>query len=116
MAKHLGMSLEDFMQEHTVEVEGRPSLGEKRVGGAYDCLFLQRHPDGKKTCTIYSVRPTQCRTWPFWESNLESPLDWKQAGRTCPGMQSGGWEEQAKGNFVPVEQIRIRLAENPDGL
>ena len=38
---------------------------------------------------IYPVRPTQCRTWPFWEDNLKSPQAWKNAserGRGCPGM------------------------------
>ena len=116
IADRLGISHETFTEQYTVLLEGRPSLAEKRVGGAYDCIFLERHEDGRKTCTIYDVRPTQCRTWPFWDSNLESPRDWLAAGRSCHGMRDGGWGPQAKGQFFPVDQIRVRLEENPEGL
>ena len=37
----------------------------------YDCVFLKEDPErGRKTCSIYPVRPLQCRTWPFWPENL----------------------------------------------
>jgi len=38
---------------------------------------------------IYPVRPTQCRTWPFWAGNLRSPADWNEAARRCPGINHG---------------------------
>ncbi len=61
------------------------SLTEKSNG---DCVFLQAE-DGKRRCSIYSVRPLQCRTWPFWTSNLKTPRDWAEAADTCPGMNNG---------------------------
>jgi len=38
----------------------------------YGCVFLD--PFGQ--CSIYDVRPVQCRTYPFWPSLLESKEDW----------------------------------------
>ena len=53
----------------------RYSLTEKPNG---DCVFLQSSR-GKRGCAIYSVRPLQCRTWPFWSSNIDTPEDWMSA-------------------------------------
>ena len=50
-----------------------------------DCIFLE----GGKRCRIYSVRPNQCRTWPFWASNLTSPNAWNEAAQGCPGINRG---------------------------
>lgn len=61
------------------------SLTERRNG---DCTFLTEI-DGKRICSIYSVRPLQCRTWPFWDSLLESPETWNKAAKGCPGMNKG---------------------------
>lgn len=40
-------------------------------------------------CTVYQHRPRQCRTWPFWDSNLESPEEWNDTVRKCPGAGEG---------------------------
>ena len=79
---------------YTRRAKGRVTLREKANG---DCVFFER----KKGCTIYSVRPPQCRTWPFWESNLRTPADWEQACKICPGS--------GQGDLIPVEEITRRL-------
>jgi uncharacterized protein len=61
-----------------------------------DCVFLKLI-DGRKQCTIYSVRPNQCRTWPFWPGNLSSPDIWSRASQKCPGIN--------KGRFFSLEEI-----------
>ncbi len=53
-----------------------------------DCIFL-RKIDGARKCTIYSVRPAQCRNWPFWPGNLASGKAWNEATRKCPGVNRG---------------------------
>ena len=53
-----------------------------------DCIFLQEI-GGKKGCVIYSVRPGQCRIWPFWSENLKSPKTWNKAAQKCPGINRG---------------------------
>jgi uncharacterized protein len=57
-----------------------------------DCIFLE----GER-CRIYSVRPNQCRTWPFWPSNLASPNAWNEAAQGCPGIN--------RGRLFPREEI-----------
>lgn len=83
---------------HLRRVGRRYSLTEDRKSG--DCCFL-KHVDGKRVCTIYPVRPLQCRTWPFWDINLESPESWEEAARGCPGMNRGEHHE--------LVQINVRL-------
>ncbi len=82
MAKCLRMSEKAFRKQYVRKVGKRQSLVEKRPGR--DCVFLA---DGR--CRIYPARPTQCRTWPFWESNLASPESWSAAARRCPGINRG---------------------------
>ena len=66
-----------------------------------DCIFLRRGDKGKE-CSIYSVRPSQCRNWPFWPYNLAGPDSWNLAARKCPGINRGAHygpgEIQAKAN------------------
>jgi Fe-S-cluster containining protein len=50
-----------------------------------DCIFF----DKEEGCTVYAGRPRQCRTWPFWRSNIYSPDRWKRGGERCPGMDKG---------------------------
>jgi hypothetical protein len=69
----------------------------------FDCIFLERQEDGRRTCGIYPVRPQQCRTWPFWSQNLRSRSEWDQVKRRtpCPGMDVGRHY-----NYVQIESIR----------
>jgi Fe-S-cluster containining protein len=71
------------------DLDGAPSL---RIRSSGDCVFWK---DG---CTIYSVRPRQCRTFPFWPENLESPQTWKAVQATCHGA--------GKGRLYKLEEIR----------
>jgi Fe-S-cluster containining protein len=52
-------------------------------------------------CTVYPVRPRQCRTWPFWECNTESPAAWARAAAECPGCNQG--------ELIPAEEITRRM-------
>lgn len=114
MAEFLGIDENTFYFHYAVKKSGRWTLDEVKRKGKYDCVFLKTDPKtGKSGCSIYKVRPTQCRTWPFWDSNLSSPRAWARAAKSCPGMKEPG---STAGTFVPVEQIRIELAENPEGL
>jgi Fe-S-cluster containining protein len=53
-----------------------------------DCIFLQV-ANGRKKCTIYPVRPSQCRSWPFWPNNLASPSSWNKVAEKCGGINRG---------------------------
>ena len=113
MADHLGLDVHAFLHKYAAKALGRWTLGEVRRDGQYDCVFLNETEDGKRGCSIYPVRPTQCRTWPFWPSNTKSRRAWEASAKTCPGMR----DPDARGeNFVPIERIRIIMAENPEHL
>ena len=78
----------------------RYSLTEKPDG---DCIFLKRE-GGKTLCSIYPVRPLQCRTWPFWPEILRSPESWDATHRNrCPGMNQGRHYD-----FVQIETARTQ--------
>ncbi|MDR2433205.1 MAG: YkgJ family cysteine cluster protein [Treponema sp.] len=49
----------------------------------YDCIFWDQG------CTVYEVRPVQCRTFPFWRNVLSSPTAWELAASGCPGIGGG---------------------------
>ena len=94
LAAFRGEPLREFVPLHTRKSRGRVTLREKANG---DCVFYDR----KRGCTVYPVRPPQCRTWPFWESNLETREDWEATERVCPGS--------GEGELIPVEEIGRRM-------
>ncbi len=97
IAEHLGKSIGEMRLMHTKRLGRRTSLIEFANG---DCTFF----DGAtRRCTIYPVRPKQCRTWPFWNSNLESPEAWADVQTTCPGA--------GRGTKHAYEEIRARADE-----
>ncbi|HEY2882078.1 MAG TPA: YkgJ family cysteine cluster protein [Pirellulales bacterium] len=81
LAKHLGQSIEDFEAKYVRRVGTRKSLIEYENG---DCVFL-----ADRKCSVYEARPRQCRTWPFWDSNIHSPKAWKKTCEVCPGSGVG---------------------------
>lgn len=64
----------------------RTTIIEDRV--SRDCIFLHS-TSGQSKCAIYPVRPSQCRSWPFWSTNLTSPNAWNKAAQKCPGIGQG---------------------------
>jgi uncharacterized protein len=101
IAQFLGLLPAEFVRLHVRKTNHSRSLLEKPGG---DCEFLERLPDGRTQCQIHSVRPVQCRTWPFWKSNLATPEDWADTGRDCPGINRGGRH--------PLPVIQAALTEN----
>ncbi len=101
IARLLKMDAQQFRRRHTRRAGSRRSLRELPNG---DCEFLGRDADGRAYCRIYAARPLQCRTWPFWASNLRSEADWALAARECPGINTG--------RHHPLPVIRQALARN----
>jgi Fe-S-cluster containining protein len=87
IAEHLKITPGQLRQKYLKRVGLRTTIIEQ--GGTNDCIFL-REVEGQKRCLIYSVRPSQCRSWPFWASNLTHPGAWNKAGQKCPGINRGG--------------------------
>jgi Fe-S-cluster containining protein len=83
IAAFLGMETGAFLEEHGRFISGRYSLKEYKNG---DCEFLDPE-EGK--CRVYSVRPVQCSTFPFWGAVVHSRDTWESRARQCPGMNNG---------------------------
>ena len=83
LAQRLNLTEAEFREHYTRAVGGVViSLIEKENK---DCVFF----DKEQGCTVYVDRPRQCRTWPFWRSNIYSPERWKRGTERCPGMDRG---------------------------
>lgn len=89
LADYLKQPVREVVKKYCRRIGGRLSLKERKsLKGEYDCIFLEE-VSGRRTCTVYPVRPLQCRTWPFWEGNLASKKSWDRAGKKCPGLNKG---------------------------
>lgn len=64
LAKYFGISYEDFKQKYLFLYNGKFSIKEKRFNDGYACVFFD---ENNKNCSIYELRPTQCRSFPFWD-------------------------------------------------
>ncbi len=83
LADHLMLTRDDFEAKYARHVGVRLSLIEYQNG---DCVFF----DSKtRKCGVYAARPRQCRTWPFWDSNLRTPQTWADTCEACPGSGTG---------------------------
>ena len=91
MAEALDMLPEEF-EKTFVRTKGRRRTLKERPGG--DCVLLEQKTS---RCRVYGVRPRQCRSWPFWSSNLRGPEDWQRTCEECPGAGTG--------SRVPLEKI-----------
>lgn len=94
LAAATGVAPWQFTKMYTRQENGRITLRENDVG---DCVFYSKHHG----CTVYSARPNQCRTWPFWESTAGTPEAWQRTQATCPGAGTGP--------LIPEEEITRRM-------
>lgn len=66
MAEFVNLSVEEFATIYLRKVKHRYSLIEKQLApDNFACVFFD---ETKKRCSIYPVRPLQCRTFPFGNS------------------------------------------------
>jgi Fe-S-cluster containining protein len=103
MAAELRMPQRDMLRRYTRRVGAKLTLIEEPQ--TRNCILLDRHRQDDRLvgrCRVYQCRPRQCRTWPFWKSNLVSPQSWALAALRCPGMN---W-----GRLFSYEQIAACLA------
>ena len=94
IAVQRGETLEEVKALYTRWTNRGRTLREKSNG---DCVFY----DQNQGCTVYTVRPPQCRTWPFWDSNVATPEAWQRTCEVCPGS--------GQGELISAEEITLRL-------
>ena len=99
MATFLDVSLEVFIKKFTRSIYGRRALLEHAT--TYDCVFLKDN-----ACTLYTSRPRQCRTYPWWPENLESKQAWMEEAQRCEGIN------RKEAQTVSLEEIQQQLSLN----
>ena len=80
ISRFLGIDFSKFMEEHLIRVSYKFSIKERKTDKNYACIFFDKK---KNICSIYPVRPNQCRTFPFW-SYFKDKLE--EVAKECPGI------------------------------
>jgi len=81
IARYLGLLPHQFRRKYTFVDE----YGWTQVVLEDRCVFLES--DG--SCRIYPVRPTQCRTFPFWRDLVKDGAWVPEARELCEGIGRG---------------------------
>jgi Fe-S-cluster containining protein len=97
LAAHLQMSLVKFTATFMKKVDGLYEL----IYTGKDCPFLNN-----SRCDVYSARPWQCRTWPFWPENMNEKVWEQEVVSWCPGV--------GKGRLYSLEEIEMILAKKKE--
>jgi uncharacterized protein len=97
LSKFVDLQFNDFINLYCDETNGFLHLKEKK--GISECLFLKN-----KKCSIYTARPTQCRTWPFWSENMNAKKWNKDISKFCPGI--------GKGKIIFFNNIQKKITED----
>ena len=81
LAQHANLTVPEYLKKDcTTTLDGRYVLRSNQSDGI--CIYL----DENEQCTIYEVRPQQCKAFPWWAENLRSQRSWKQVKASCPGL------------------------------
>jgi Fe-S-cluster containining protein len=80
IAEYLEMEVSSFRKKYLYSFRGGYSILETKEGA---CLFY------KNGCRVYPVRPSQCKTYPFWYRHLRSKQRWQAVQKECPGIGKG---------------------------
>ncbi len=81
LAKYLNKSYNEIILNSLKKVGYKYSIDEIKISDEnYACIFFDLI---KKQCSIYEVRPSQCKSFPFWDyfkKNLE------EVKQECPAI------------------------------
>jgi Fe-S-cluster containining protein len=101
LSEYLELSDEEFFLEYCEIVDlglaKRVSLIAEDSGA---CVFL-----GENGCEVYEQRPLQCRTFPFWATNLMDESSYCALSESCPGVNQGkAWSPQEIAELIAETQ------------
>lgn len=82
--RRLRMGRLRFRRRYLVRLRN-PAGDGLRIGADGRCVMLSE--DG--ICRIYTERPMQCRTYPFWPEVVASESAWRAECRRCEGIDRG---------------------------
>ena len=80
IANFLQIDTKIFIDNYLKKINYKYSLKELKINNNYECVFFDNK---QKNCKIYTVRPKQCVSFPFWDYFKKYP---EKAGEECPGI------------------------------
>ena len=83
LAEHAGLDVDAWLERDTRKTfDGRYVLKSREEDGV--CIHLNE----QKQCSIYEVRPQQCKAFPWWGENLATSAAWGTTKTACPGIDA----------------------------
>jgi len=80
LSNGLNIKTDEFITKYLSKIGYRYSLKELEFDGGFRCIFFDTT---KRMCDVYKNRPTQCRTFPFWE-HFKNNI--REVEKECPGI------------------------------
>ncbi len=80
LSKNLNLDSDEFVTRYLSKIGYRYSLKEIEFLEGFRCVFFDID---KKMCSVYEDRPTQCRTFPFWD-HFKNHI--REVEKECPGI------------------------------
>ena len=105
IASVMNISVDAVNKEYITTVLGNDGTelnSLKKHSSKNQCVFL----DGNK-CSIYSARPTQCRTYPYWPHIMIGEAEWRAEAVSCEGIKLGA--DALAVSAVDSEEVAINM-------
>jgi hypothetical protein len=80
LANALHVQRDVFINNYLIKIGYRYSIKEEIFNDGFRCVFFDVK---EKKCSVYENRPTQCRTFPFWE-HFKNHIS--EVEEECPGI------------------------------
>lgn len=80
---YLGLTLAWFKRRYLQKIAGEGWV--LALTDDENCLFL----GSDRRCEIYSVRPGQCSSYPYWPELVLRKRDWQREAKRCEGIGRG---------------------------
>lgn len=116
ISRYMNISIKEFLNKYTTRLENEePEIVLKAIGERNTCILNDQNTN---KCTIHSVKPMQCVTFPLIPVDLEHDIFFNQDTCICnekKEMKVIDWLNGKKGIYVKYKKIYIEwidLVEN----
>ena len=83
LALHLNLSIDNLKFRYLNKIGYKYSIKEVQLASNnFACCFFNLE---KRQCSVYDVRPVQCRTFPFWDYFKENE---EEVYKECPAIRN----------------------------
>ena len=99
ISRFVSVSEEKFKKKYCSRSGKRLVLAQRSDGY---CVFWEGN------CSIHPVKPKMCRNWPYIESVLIDPINWRVMSGMCPGIKANATNKDI------IASVRAHLSQSSD--